>query len=209
VQRDIRPNAIDWVFCWRTRTGFEVSPDAGLRTIARGRVRTCPRPPIGPRLDQQGMFSRMCAFRWGHVTCASIVPARSRRELEVLREAVLGAVTSGEAREREWALAAIRARGRGRWGLHVGARAAVVADLARRVDAPWTLAVLQNRIDVVDLEGRVLETLEADTVFDDAPVPAFASAWRGAESDAPGGRGGAVQIPYARPTGRGAWGKWV
>ena len=99
MQRDIEPNEIDWVFCWRTSTGEvragardtgmngkrvpyqprRVQPQAGLRTIVRRRVRTYPRPAIGPRLDEQGAISRMSGFSWGHVTSPYLVPATTMR----------------------------------------------------------------------------------------------------------------------------------
>jgi hypothetical protein len=238
VQRDIQPNEIDWVFCWRTSTG-EVRPGArdtqmngrpvpyqqngvraerGLRTIVRGRLRTCPRPPVGPRLDQQGAITRMCLFVQGEVTSATLVPARTRRELEALREAARAAVLRGDAKE--WALAAIRARRRVRWAIHIGAPRAVVSDLARRIDAPWTLDVREKlvgdgvkgaQIFCVDGVGRLAGPFEADSVFDDAPLPAFAAEWRATmgEPRIEASGGGAIEIVHTRPTGRGAWDKWI
>jgi hypothetical protein len=240
VQRDIEPNEIDWVFCWRTIIG-EVRPGArdgawngkrvpyqprggrpeesGLRTIVRGRVRTCPRPPIGPRLDGQGSISRMCGFLCGHVTHGSVVPARNMRELRALRDAARAALVAGDASV--WALAAIRARGRVRWAIHLGAPSAVVSELAERVDAPWRLDLHEklvgswvkgSQIFCRDREGRVTHTLEADAVFDEAPLPAFFSTWRPLIREREivnTERGGAIDVPYTRPAGRGAWGKWV
>lgn len=99
MQRDIQTNEIDWVFCWRTSTG-EVRPGArdaamngkpvlyqpsasrpgtGLRTIVRGRVRTCPLPPTGPRLDGQGAITRMCLFLTGYVNSPTRVSTRRGR----------------------------------------------------------------------------------------------------------------------------------
>ena len=235
MQRDIQTNEIDWVFCWRTSTGevragardaamsgkpvlYQPStsgPCAGLRTIVRGRVRTCPLPPTGPRLDGQGAITRMCMFVSGYVNSPTLVPARTTRELRVLRDAACAAVRSGDATE--WALGAIRARKRVRWAIHLSAPLEVVADLAARVDAPWTLGVREKlvgswlegaQISCRDREGRVIETLEADSVFDDAPLPAFAAAWLSTgNADQEGG--GVIEIEYPRPTGRGAWERWV
>ena len=220
MQRDIQANEIDWVFCWRTSTGDvrpgardtsvngrpvpyrpdAVKPEAGIRAIVRGRVRTCPFPPIGPSLDQQGAISRMCAFGWGYVTEPWIVPARDERELGVLREAARAAVRSGDASV--WALASLRARGEVRWAIHVSALPAVVRELANRVGAAWTLRVKEKlygtwlkgaQIFVSSVEGHEIAILEADAVFDDARLPP--------------GRDGEVNVD--RPTGPGAWEKWV
>jgi hypothetical protein len=241
VQRDIQTNEIDWVFCWRTGTGEvrartrdarwngallpyrgeDLRQEDGLRTIVRGRVRTCPYPPLGPRLDQQGSISRMCCFMGGHVTHPCVVPARDEHELAVLRDAARAAVRSGEAQE--WSLAVIRAGREERWALHIGAPAAVVSELATRIDAPWRLEIGEKRgawvkgadIVCVDREGRVIETLAADGVFDDAPLPALASSWRApadAHAEKPrkrGKRGGEIALVYPRPTGPGAWEKWM
>jgi hypothetical protein len=240
VQRDIQANEIDWVFCWRTSTGevrpgardtrmngksvpYQPSgarPEAGLRTIVRGRVRTCPLPPIGPRLDGQGAISRMCAFVWGYVTEPRVVPARDERELGVLRDSARAAVLSGEASA--WALASFRARGEVRWAIHVSALSAVVRELADRVAAPWTLEIKEKphgtwlkgaQIFCSGREGLAIATLEADAVFDDAPLPPFASTWRslteGERTLERSDGGGAIEVPYARPTGPGAWEKWV
>jgi hypothetical protein len=198
MESDVQPNEIDWVFCWRTITGDvrpggrdtrfngqpvryrprAVSPDAGLRTIVHGREGSCAHPPSGPRLDEQGGISRMALHVWGHVVRAHIVPARTERELRVLRDAAHAAVLSGEASE--WALAAIHARRRVHGATHIGATPEVVSDLAARVDAPWTLEVREKlvgswmkggQILCLDRDGRVTDTLEADTVFDDSPLP--------------------------------------
>ena len=59
-----------------------------------------------------------------------------------------------------------------------------------------------------DREGHVIDTLEADFVFDDAPLPAFAEAWRSTGNAEQEG-GGVMEIAYPRPTGRGAWERWV
>jgi hypothetical protein len=161
----------------------------------------------------------MCLFVQGEVTNATLVPARSRCELEALREAARAAVLRGDASE--WALAAIRARRRVRWAIHIGAPRAVVSDLARRIDAPWTLDVREKRVGdwvkgaqsfCVDGVGQLAEPLEADSVFDDAPLPAFAAEWRATMTGERGieaSGGGAIEIVYARPTGRGAWDKWI
>jgi hypothetical protein len=200
VQRDIEPNEIDWVFCWRTSTGEvragardtgmngrlvlyqpnAVRPEAGLRTIVRGRAATLPVPPTGPRLDRQGAISRMSAFAWGYVTEPSVVPARDDRELEVLRSFARAAVLSGDASA--WALASFRARGEVHWAIHLSARPAVVRELAARVAAPWMLESKEKphgtwlegaRIFCSDREGRAIATLEAEIVFDDAPLVGF------------------------------------
>jgi hypothetical protein len=195
MESDVKPSEIDWVFCWRTSTGEvrqgardaafnghpvryrpkAVSPDAGLRTIVLGRMGTCPHRPRGPRLDEQGTISRMAIHVWGHVDRARLVPARTGRELRVLRDAAHAAVQSGEVHE--WALAAICARGQVRWAVHVGGAPAFVAALAARVGAPWTVEVREklvgsrmngSQVFCLDGEGHVTETLEADSVFDDA-----------------------------------------
>ncbi len=83
---------------------------------------------------------------------------------------------------REWSLAVIRAGREERWALHIGASAAVVSALA------------------------------ADSVFDDAPLPARASSWRSpvdGDGEQPPDRGGRIAIVYPRPTGPGAWERWV
>ena len=238
-ERQIQPNAIDWVFCWRTSTGevragardtrmngapapyrpWGMRPEDGLRTIVRGRVLSCPCPPLGPRLDQQGAISRMVCFVSGHVTHPSVVPARDERELDVLRDAARAAVRSGEARE--WSLAVIRAGREERWALHIGASAAVVSALAARIDAPWRLEIREKRegswvkgaeIVCVNRDERVIETLAADSVFDDAPLHALASSWRSpvdGDGEQPPERGGGIAIVYPRPTGPGAWERWV
>ncbi len=182
MERDVQPNDIDWVFCWRTSTGdvrqgardtaFNGQPvryrpsgsksSAGLRTIVAGRLGTCRRPPTGPRLDEQGAISRMCMFVSGYVNRASLVPARTKGELGVLCDAAHAAVLSGDASE--WALAAIHARERVRWAVHIAALPAVIPDFAARVDAPWTLEVREKlvcswmkggQILCLDREGRV------------------------------------------------------
>ena len=42
-------------------------------------------------------------------------------------------------------------------------------------DARWTLRAEENGIVLVDHAGRPAESIECDTIFDDAPLPAFAS----------------------------------
>jgi hypothetical protein len=194
--------------------------EEGVRTIVRGRARTCPLPPIGPPLNVQGAITRMCIFLRGYVTSPHVVPARNMRELRVLRDAARAAVLSGDASE--WALVSFRARGRVRWGIHLRALPAVVRDLADRVAAPWTLDIEEKRhgtwvkgaqIFCRDGEGRAIATLEADSVFDDAVLPPFAAKLRalvdgGAARVRPEG-GGVVDVPRERPTGEGAWEKWV
>ena len=186
MQRDVRRNEMDWVFCWPTSTG-EVRPGArdttmngrpvryqpgrdkagsGLRTIVRGRAHACARAPRGFRLDEQGGISRMGCFVRGEATKASLVPARDEAELEVLQEAARAAVLSGDASE--WALAEIGGGGGVRWALHVGAAAAVVAAIAARVAAPWTLRVGENEIVGVDRGGRARWRMAGDSVFVEA-----------------------------------------
>ena len=204
MQRDLQPNEIDWVFCWRTSTG-EVSPgsrdasmnlgavryqpsalghNAGLRTIVRGRLHTCPQAPIGPRLDEQGGISRGSLFVWGYVSHAFLVPARNGRELAMLQAAAHAAVLAGDATE--WSLATVQGRGKLYWAIHLGAHPEVVSHIAARVDAPWTLEVREKTIGSYvkgsqiasrDREGNVTWTLEADTLFDDAPLPLFDNQW--------------------------------
>lgn len=203
MQRDVRLNEIDWVFCWRTSTGevrpggrdtkFNgnpvrycpdgVGPNEGLITIVDGRPR--PRRKLGFSLNDQGGISRMGIFVWGHVTSACVIPARSRRELEALQRAAHDTVTSGEARE--WALTSIHAGKRVRWGIHVAAKVEVVRRIATTVSAPWILDIAEKdhtredgsswpkgaRIVSRDLEGRELATLAANTYFDSAPLPSF------------------------------------
>jgi hypothetical protein len=158
--------------------------NAGLRTIVHGRLHTCPRPPTGPRLDEQGGISRGSLYVWGYVTHALLVPARNGRELAVLQAAAHAAVLSGDASE--WALAAIHTRSQVYWAIHLGARPEVVAELAARVDAARTFEVREKQIgswvkgaqiSCLDREGQVTSVLEADTVFDDAPLPLFDAQW--------------------------------
>jgi hypothetical protein len=197
MRQDIRPGEIDCVFCWRTSTGgvgegardagyngkpVRYRPDArrvveGLHTSVEGRA--CPHRPTGFRLNDQGCISRMCMFVAGYVDHARLVPASDARKLGLLRGAAHAAVVAGEARE--WALAAIHARGRRFMAVHVGAPAAVVADLVACVDAPWTLEVREKQrsgwprygaeIVCADPDGRVIATLAGDTLFDQAPLP--------------------------------------
>jgi hypothetical protein len=124
----------------------------------------------------------------GCVTHPTLVPARDARELDILRDAARGAVLSGDARE--WALGTIRA-GEQEWlAIHVGAPSSVVAGLARRVKAPWTLDVDEKvetqanggswpngvRLRFLDAAGAVLETLDGDSRFGECsllPIAAF------------------------------------
>ena len=205
MQRDIQPNEIDWVFCWRTSTG-EICPGArdthvngapvhyrpegqrsedGLITIVDGRAR--PRRSLGFQLNDQGAISRMGIFRWGYVTRPSIIPARDLRELEELQRAAHNAIVAGEATE--CALASIHANERDRWALHINAPAAVVRKIATGVDAPWTINIGEKdferedgttwlkgaRMVCLDLEGHTLTTLDANTYFDTEPLPMFAA----------------------------------
>ena len=196
MRQDIRPNEIDCIFCWRTSTGDvrdgardtkyngqsvpygpqKQSVRAGLHTSVTGRP--CAHRPTGPRLDEQGAISRMACFTWGHVTRATVVPARNARELATLRKDARAAVVAGHAVE--WALAAIYARGHRHLAVHIGASAAVVVDFAARVDAPWTLQVREKmegtwmngaQIVCVSRGGDIVGTLEGDTLFAQAPLP--------------------------------------
>lgn len=195
MKRELTPNEVDWVFCWRTSTGevrpggrdsgaaryepHTVRPERGLRTIMRGRLSTCPTRPTGPRLDEQGARSRRDLFVWGYVTHGALVPARNERELRILEDAARDAIFAGDASE--WSLAAVGARGGVHWAVRISQEGqdelapSLVADLAARVEAPWTLRVEENRVAFVDRFGRVIENLEADSLFDDAALPAFAS----------------------------------
>jgi hypothetical protein len=205
MQHDIRPGEIDCVFCWRTSTGevgerardttyngqpVRYRPDRwkmveGLHTSVDGRA--CLHPSTGFRLSHQGSISRMGCFVAGCVTRPALVPARDARELGILRDAARGAVLSGDASE--WALGTIHA-GRREWlAIHVGAPESVVASLARRVKAPWTLNIDEKlerrangtscsngtRLRFLGTEGTVLETLEGDSRFAEAPLPPVAA----------------------------------
>jgi hypothetical protein len=106
-------------------------------------------------------------------------------ELAVLRAAAREAVVTGDVRE--WAFAAICLEKRVCWAIHIAAQPTVLANIAKRVAAPWTLDIEEMRVgswvkgsqlSCRDLEGRVRETLAADTFFDEAPLPACASSWR-------------------------------
>ena len=226
MQRDIEANEIDWVFCWRTSTG-EVLPGArdadmnrglvryqprapghndGLRTVVHGRLHTCPRPPTGPRLDEQGGISRGNLFVWGYVTHAFLVPARNGRELAMLQAAAHKAVLAGDASE--WALAEIHARNQVHWAIHLAAHPDIVPRLAARIDAPWTLEVREKtvaswvkgaQILVVGRDGTVIKTLEADMLFDDAPLPLFTSRWTERATD-PGADSLSSEEPTIRNT---------
>ena len=205
MQRDIQPNEIDWVFCWRTSTG-EICPGArdthvngapvhyrpegqrsedGLITIVDGRAR--PRRSLGFPLNDQSGLSRMGLFRWGYVTRPSMIPARNDLELKALQEAAHEAIAAGEASE--WTLASVRANGREHGALHVGAPTAIVRKIATRVNAPWILTIDEKdfarddgttwvdgaRIVCSALEGGTLATLDANTYFDTEPLPTFAA----------------------------------
>jgi hypothetical protein len=193
MQRELSPNEVDWVFCWRTSTG-EVRPGArdrgavqyqpdtvrserGLRTIVRGRAGKV--RPTGPRLDEQSARSRGELFVWGYVTHGALVPARTERELHQLENAARAAIVAGRASE--WSLAGVGARGRVRWAVRLGQQGQdevsppLVAEMAERVGAPWTLRVEENGLVCVDRWGRTIDNLEADTFFDDAPLPVFAA----------------------------------
>jgi hypothetical protein len=113
----------------------------GLHTSVNGRA--CAHQSTGMRLSDQGTVSRMGCFVCGFVTHAVLVPARDARELEILCDAARGAIRSGDAKE--WALGTIHAGDREWMAIHVGAPSAVVASLARRVKASWTLDVEEMR----------------------------------------------------------------
>jgi hypothetical protein len=202
MQDDIRSGEIDCVFCWRTSTGevAEGARDAGyngrpvryrpdnwrmvegLHTSLNGRV--CAHQSTGVRLSHQGTVSRMGCFVIGYVTHAVLVPARDSRELEILRDAAREAVLSGGAKE--WALGTIHAGEREWLAIHVGASSSLVASLAGRVKASWTLDIEEKvetkangnswpngaRLRFLDTDGTVFETLEGDSRFDEAPLPA-------------------------------------
>ncbi|HEX7600202.1 MAG TPA: hypothetical protein VF316_01310 [Polyangiaceae bacterium] len=195
MKRELTPNEVDWVFCWRTSTGEvrpggrdsgakrydprTVRPERGLRTIMRGRLSTCPTRPTGPRLDEQGARSRRDLFVWGYATHGALVPVRNERELRILEDAARDAILAGDASE--WSLAGVGARGGVQWAVRVSQRGqdalapALVAEMAALVEAPWTLRVEENRVVFLDRFGRVIEKLEADSLFDDAALPPFAS----------------------------------
>ena len=80
MRNDVRANDIDWVFCWRAATGGVADPGQRVIRMNGKLVRPGPLPairgsgaivcgrensreqPRGPRLDQQGVVSRMAAF---------------------------------------------------------------------------------------------------------------------------------------------------
>jgi hypothetical protein len=115
------------------------------------------------------------------------VPARDARELHALRDAARGAVLSGDARE--WALGTIRACHREWLAIYLGAHPSLVASLARRVKAPWTLRIDEKldiqpnggswpngvRLRFLDAAGAVLETLDGDSRFGEASLPPIAA----------------------------------
>lgn len=193
MQRELSPNEVDWVFCWRTSSGevrsgtrdrgnVRYQPDTvrserGLRTIVRGRASMA--RPTGPRLDEQSARSRGELFVWGYVTHGTLVPARSERELRVLEDGARAAILAGRATE--WSLAGVGARGHVRWAVRLSQQGQdevsppLVAEMAERVGAPWTLRLAENRLVCVDRWGRTIDNLEADTYFDDAPLPVFAA----------------------------------
>lgn len=138
MQRDLLPDELDWVFCFRTAIGgvrgrarwsslngrpvpyqpHTVPPEQGLRFIVRGRTRACPLPPVGPRLDERGL----------------LVPARDAHELDVLHDRAFALLHEGRATE--WALAALAAGGQQRWGLYLSALEELVTELGRRIETP-------------------------------------------------------------------------
>jgi len=159
---------------------------------------------------------------WGEVTHPFLVPARSERELEALRDRSRLAVRSREASE--WSLALIRAGNKERWALHIGAPAATVAELAASIDAPWWLELREKaagawmdgvELIATDRAGRASEPVVADGVFDDAALPSFAASWQtlihgDRERAAPRfERARAIDVAFERPSGPGAWEKWV
>ena len=129
----------------------------------------------------------MGCFVSGYVTHVVLVPARDERELGTLCDAMRSAVLAGDANE--WALGAIHAGEREWLAVHVGAPESVVARVARRVKASWTLDIDETigtkpngnswpdgaRLRFRDADGAVLETLQGDSRFEEAPLPAH---WR-------------------------------
>lgn len=250
MQRDFLPRDLDWVFCfgtsvgavhersrWASMNGREVPyqphahrADEGLRYVVRGRIRTCPLPPVGPRLDQQGMFSRLSCWIAGYVTSGTVVPVRDLAELEALRERASALVQEG--RVHEWALAEMSAGGRAQWGLSLSAPEPLLEELAAHVDAPFRVRFGEGRVytptraqvECVGSRGAgVVATHPVDALFDVAALPAFIDDWRarGAIAQAPnrtgpddsppsGGQSGrAVLLAFERPTGPNAWTRWV
>jgi hypothetical protein len=134
----------------------------------------------------------MGCFVAGFVTRPTLVPARDARELLILRDAARGAVLSGDAQE--WALGTLRAGERESLAIHVGAPSSVVASLARRVKAPWTLGIDEKvetqanggswangvRLRFLDATGTVLETLDGDNRFGECSLPPIAAFETGA-----------------------------
>jgi hypothetical protein len=239
MQRDVEPDDLDWVFCFGTRLGavhdrarwgsmngqpvpyqpHTHGPDQGVRYVVRGRIRTCPLPPVGPRLDQQGMFSRLACWVAGYVTDGTIIPARDLAELEALRVRAAAVVREGLATE--WALAAISVGGREQWGLSLAGPEALLAEIAAHVDAPFQLRLdgggrytTPTKLDCIGSrdEGVIASHL-VDALFDAADPPAFVEDWltQGAilPVPKPSGRAHSIHVPHDRPTGPGAWTRWV
>jgi hypothetical protein len=129
----------------------------------------------------------MGCFVAGFVTRPALMPARDARELDILRDAARSAVLSGDAQE--WALGSIRAGEREWLAIHLGSPSSVVASLARRVKAPWTLDTDEKvetqangascangvRLCFLDATGTALETLDGDSRFGEASLPPIAA----------------------------------
>jgi hypothetical protein len=239
MQRDVLPEALDWVFCYRTELGavhdrarwasmngrpvpyqpHTHGPDQGVRYVVRGRVRSCPLPPVGPRLDQQGMFSRLSCWVAGYVTSGTVIPARDPAELETLCARASELVREG--RVKEWALAELSADGLRQWGISLAAREALVAELAAHVDAPFRLRLDEGgvytrtptRLDCIGpRDAGVVAEHDVDALFDAAPPPAFVEDWRERgvlPRPSPAGPDNAIFVPFERPTGPNAWSRWV
>jgi hypothetical protein len=119
----------------------------------------------------------MCGFVAGYIARATLVPARDAGELDVLREAARAAVQSGDATE--WALAAVRARRRRFMAIHIGAPPAVVAHVAARIEAPWTLEVREvvgswmkgTKLVCLGRDRLAVETFDGETLFGEARLP--------------------------------------
>jgi hypothetical protein len=203
MQRDILPEDLDWVFCFTRAIGAVpdrargassnvqsiLPPPAacprGVRYVVRGRIQTCPLPPRGPRLDQQGMFERLASWAAGYVTSGTVIPARDFAALEVLRERAAALVETGRAKG--WALAAISGGGREQWGLSLDAPEALLAEVAAHVDAPFRIRLDEGgvrtptpiRLDCIGPRGAgLIAAHEVDPLFDVATPPAFVEDWR-------------------------------
>ena len=164
MHRDIQPNEIEWVFCWRTSEGGGA---AGVlyRPEVRGPESLSPRT-LSPR-----------TLRDPKQPDASLVPARNLRELEILQDGARKAVAEGRASD--WTLAAIGARKQVRWAVCIAAKgaddgtalAAAVAELTRSLKTPWTLRIEEDEMVHVDREGRETAILMVDTMATGDVIP--------------------------------------